>query len=294
LADCAGRLKDTPKLIKAEIFPFDDDLMAPQVDRLLSELAAHKERFISRYEIDGARYIQVNNFAAHQHLMGNEAKSKSKFPAPPAFESSGSDQYVLSNDQNLPGKFSEVMSTTDIRSNGVTEERKGAHAPANQFSSEAIEGEQYLGTSGNPNIINPQWARGFLDSEIGRLSKVRPEMTTTDILKCWRAACDAASAGGKTASYLRATFEGKCRDWKAEKVGLYAVPDGFDRLKNLKTAPYALNIHDNRYIRTEHLEEKLNDDNGAFYGYRVVPLHEYVPAHELPEDAEIEEPRIAL
>ena len=60
LADRSGRLEDRPKRIKGEIFPFD----TVDVDPLLDELQAWK--FITRYEIDGVRYIQIVGFERHQ------------------------------------------------------------------------------------------------------------------------------------------------------------------------------------------------------------------------------------
>ena len=60
LADREGRLEDRPKRIKAELLPFD----TPSVEPLLAELAAHK--FLVRYQIDGASFIQITEFKKHQ------------------------------------------------------------------------------------------------------------------------------------------------------------------------------------------------------------------------------------
>ena len=69
LADREGRLKDKPKDIKVQILPFDD----VDVDGLLDSL---HPKFITRYEVDGQRYIQVNNFKKHQHPHKNEEGSE--------------------------------------------------------------------------------------------------------------------------------------------------------------------------------------------------------------------------
>lgn len=79
LADRAGRLEDRPARIKAQILPYDE--CSP--DELLSMLAPE---FIIRYEIDGARYIQVINFTKHQNPHYKEAASR--IPAPPGWEDS--------------------------------------------------------------------------------------------------------------------------------------------------------------------------------------------------------------
>lgn len=69
LADRAGRLEDRPKRIRAELLPYD----TCDADALLAQLQKHG--FISRYEVDGAGYIQVLNFDKHQNPHMKEAKS---------------------------------------------------------------------------------------------------------------------------------------------------------------------------------------------------------------------------
>jgi hypothetical protein len=58
-ADRAGRLEDRPKLLKIEILPWDDADMHAILDTLAP-------KFITRYTIDGKKYIQINNFLKHQ------------------------------------------------------------------------------------------------------------------------------------------------------------------------------------------------------------------------------------
>lgn len=74
LADRDGRLEDRPKRIKGEIFPYDNC----DVDSLLNALQNYG--FILRYEIDGARYIQITNFVKHQNPHPKETSKG--FPAP--------------------------------------------------------------------------------------------------------------------------------------------------------------------------------------------------------------------
>jgi hypothetical protein len=70
LADREGRLEDRPKRIKGELFPYDDF----DVDALLDELAGHG--FITRYEAQGKRYIQIVTFLSHQRPHNNETQSE--------------------------------------------------------------------------------------------------------------------------------------------------------------------------------------------------------------------------
>jgi len=74
IADRAGRLLDRPKKIKAEVLPFDNC----DIDQLLKDLSKHG--FITRYEVDGCRYIQVENWCKHQNPHIKE--SQSTIPAP--------------------------------------------------------------------------------------------------------------------------------------------------------------------------------------------------------------------
>jgi len=80
LADREGRLEDRPLRIKGELFPYDNC----DVDAWLLELSAH--HFITRYEVGGTKYIQVNKFKKHQSPHFKEGAST--IPAP---GSSGAD-----------------------------------------------------------------------------------------------------------------------------------------------------------------------------------------------------------
>ncbi len=68
-ADREGRLEDRPARLKIRCLPFDDC----NVDELLSQL--HERGFIVRYNIDGARYIQISQFSKHQNPHAREVSS---------------------------------------------------------------------------------------------------------------------------------------------------------------------------------------------------------------------------
>lgn len=76
IADREGRLEDKPKTIKVQVCPHDPW----NIEGLLEELKALA--FIIRYEVDGKRYIQIRQFARHQHPHPKEQPSE--IPAPPA------------------------------------------------------------------------------------------------------------------------------------------------------------------------------------------------------------------
>ena len=69
ISDKKGRLEDRPKKIKIDIFPAD----VVDVDVMLQEL--HDSKFIVRYEVDGARYIQITTWSKHQNPHHTEKAS---------------------------------------------------------------------------------------------------------------------------------------------------------------------------------------------------------------------------
>jgi len=74
LADRAGRLEYRPAKIKAQVFPYDDDIDAAKTRELLEQLASR--RFILIYEVGGRSYIQIRTFEKHQHCHRNEQPSQ--------------------------------------------------------------------------------------------------------------------------------------------------------------------------------------------------------------------------
>lgn len=78
IADREGRLEDRPKRIKGELFPYD----MFDVDSMLNQLQA--SNFVIRYEVSGARFLQVLNFVKHQDPHYKERASE--IPAPPGAE----------------------------------------------------------------------------------------------------------------------------------------------------------------------------------------------------------------
>ena len=74
-SDREGRLEDRPRRIQAEILPYESSAKA---EEMLAALAT--AGFILRYEVDGAKYIQIANFTKHQRPHPHEPLSG--FPPP--------------------------------------------------------------------------------------------------------------------------------------------------------------------------------------------------------------------
>jgi hypothetical protein len=75
-ADRHGRLEDRPGRLKAEILPFD------RIDMNAALQELHDGGFLTRYEVDGHRYIQINAFSEHQHPHPKEPSDE--IPPPPS------------------------------------------------------------------------------------------------------------------------------------------------------------------------------------------------------------------
>lgn len=85
--DDDGRAIDDPRLIKAAVWPLDDNMTNAKVEKLQAELADHGR--IIRYEGGGRRIFQVVGWT-HQKI---DRKRKSSLPPPRGFaEPSPNDQ----------------------------------------------------------------------------------------------------------------------------------------------------------------------------------------------------------
>ena len=68
-SDREGRLEDSQKKLKAQIFPYDN----VDMEKILNDLT--KKPFIHRYVVNGRRYLQIINFGKHQKPHHTEQKS---------------------------------------------------------------------------------------------------------------------------------------------------------------------------------------------------------------------------
>ena len=83
-SDDEGRLPGSAKRLAGVLFPFDADIDANSVDRLLSELET--AGCIVRYEAQGGSYIAIPQWAAHQVISH---PTRSTIPAPRAASGRG-------------------------------------------------------------------------------------------------------------------------------------------------------------------------------------------------------------
>lgn len=75
-ADDAGRMIDSAKTIKAQVYPGDDDICSTMVRGMLDELS--EIGLLQKYEVDGRAYLQITGWD-HQRIDKPRA---SKIPPP--------------------------------------------------------------------------------------------------------------------------------------------------------------------------------------------------------------------
>lgn len=75
--DDEGRMRYSPRLIKAQLFPLRDGITTKDCGALVEELESHG--LVIVYEADGETLLQVTNFLEHQHP---QKPKPSEFPAP--------------------------------------------------------------------------------------------------------------------------------------------------------------------------------------------------------------------
>lgn len=75
--DDYGHENANPALVKAAVWPLDDDITSRDVGDHLSQLEANGQ--VAFYEVDGRRYLAIVNWSKHQRV---DKPSKSNVPAP--------------------------------------------------------------------------------------------------------------------------------------------------------------------------------------------------------------------
>lgn len=118
MADDEGRCKGDVRLVKASIWPLDDDVTVKTIAAHLSQLCTAGR--IVLYEVEGARYIQIVNWKKHQRI---DKPRPSELPAPPA--SAGN----VADDSTKTPRIVQEDSTLD-RDKEVEGSRKGSGAEA--------------------------------------------------------------------------------------------------------------------------------------------------------------------
>lgn len=169
-ADDEGRFKAAPKLLKAQIFPYDDKIA---VNKLKKEV----ENKIQWYVVDSLQYGFIRNFLKHQRI---DRPTSSKLPEPPTF-----DELPTSHQEHLDPNIREVnISKVNIKEDNICD---AINNIINDFNS--IFGTQYKPTAKDTTkLIKSRLNDGFT---IDDFKKVHRKM-----LRSW-------GSDAKMVKYLR-------------------------------------------------------------------------------------------
>ncbi|MES2729947.1 MAG: phage replication protein [Pseudomonadota bacterium] len=166
LADKEGRLEDRPEKIGVAAFPYRQNSYRKDIkeDELLYEL--QEKGFIKRYEVEGKRLIQVNEFRKHQRPHHTEKESV----LPPC----DSKSLILKRPKNLT-----VKPTLDTRSLPVVK-RSDSLIPDSLIPDSLIPDSKT-----NATAIQKNLDRNF--ENFWRAYPKRPGANKTQAAKAWQA-----------------------------------------------------------------------------------------------------------
>lgn len=114
-ADDEGRLKGDPRLVKAHVWPLDDEITAARVADHLMRLSSGSEPRIRWYRVSGRQYIEVINFKKHQYI---QKPKPSELPGP---DMSDTDTIRVPDEYRLDGMGWEMDGKGAERESGRTE-----------------------------------------------------------------------------------------------------------------------------------------------------------------------------
>jgi len=87
--------------------------------------------------------------------------------------------------------------------------------PDPESEQEADEAVRFLAGSGNVNICNSAWARGYYLERLREYQKTRPDVPR---LSLWKETCTDASASGKGSAWLKKVFEARVSEYNPARA----------------------------------------------------------------------------
>ena len=116
--DDEGRMRYTPRLIKAQVFPLRDGITVDDCEAMVKELEEH--RLVIVYTAEGQKLLQVTNFLEHQHPQKPKA---SQYPAPLQYmydTDTGNEKSVESEEQEpLSAQTCNTVQVKDADNSGI-------------------------------------------------------------------------------------------------------------------------------------------------------------------------------
>lgn len=95
-ADDEGRMRYSPALIKAQIFPLRDEITREDCGKAIEELAT--EKLVHVYTVEGSKYLSICGFKEHQKVNRPQA---SQLPAPPVSVCTDGDVHEPINEESM-------------------------------------------------------------------------------------------------------------------------------------------------------------------------------------------------
>lgn len=114
LADEHARLRGDPRYIKGQLFAYDDDLTAADIERMLDKLASLGK--VRRYSAGPGRYLFLPNLARHQRLEADKVPSRLPDPdeSPPETDPSESRADLSARDSDEPASGANGLSLKHV------------------------------------------------------------------------------------------------------------------------------------------------------------------------------------
>lgn len=292
LADRRGRLEDRPLKIKAELFPFE----AIDIEPLLNELADSSGRFITRYQIEGEKFIQIENF--HKHQKPHIREAESEIPPCPISKANLGDaeaqpRQCLSTTKAMPSPALTLNPLT-LNSN-LQSEPIGSGVSVIGLENEidpnqalAQEGMLYLASLNSPNHQNTGWIQGFLKIQLQELAKTKPDIPKPEILRLWRDTCDLAVSKNATApQWFKTTLKNKLEAWVAEVPKTHVLDDLSSQSEALLKFPFIRHKYTPEWFRSEELEIRPESPSGLSHKktFDYYPVAHLEGCHEEPSNA---------
>lgn len=164
-ADEWGRAQGDPRVVRGQIFPYEDDLTLAVIEKMLRSL--HEAGVVVMYEVDGDPYLFLPKLAEHQRLEPHKVESRHPAPPGPAPEP-GSDESA----QNPSG--------AQINPSGAQIDPSGARAKHVAGSREHVAGTRGADESAQP----PPQPKSKTDRR--KPSRSLPDdFTITDEMRAW-------------------------------------------------------------------------------------------------------------
>jgi len=193
LADRDGILEDRPLRIKAEIFPYRENI---DVNGYLTVMSQHN--FIQRYEVEGKKYIFVTEFEKHQRPHHTETAKG--YPKPQQRSSGEQSLTPLSNREYKVSTRSDSLIPDSL----IPDSNTLSGSPDVVLSN----GKQRFKTDAEEILV-------FLNNKTG--SRYRPVVANLDLIA-------ARLKEGATPDECRQVIAKKAREWKGSEMEGYLRP----------------------------------------------------------------------